>query len=275
MTESSFAASSNPMTVKERLDLTEPEQRRLILAIESAIDVQSHDEFTTWIRGPFRTLLPHDSVVCIGLAPGGKADVVASTHHGLVNASNIGMLADPVDGLAVRLARAYCGNRRQSCLVDGAALSEMLAGVDAVSECGQPRNAVIHRVKLVSGHNYFFILFDVGDGPLERTRQILRLLSSHLKMAIARAIIESEPRNSSALTRREIEIVYWMGQQKSNRQISSLLGISAITLKAHVTRLYRKLDVQNRDAAVAKAGIDGGIDTVPLQPINLERKASS
>lgn len=57
---------------------------------------------------------------------------------------------------------------------------------------------------------------------------------------------------AAPLTERELEILRWMGEGRSNREISAILDISAITLKNHVTKIYRKLDVQNRADAVAR-----------------------
>ncbi|MBY0239796.1 MAG: helix-turn-helix transcriptional regulator, partial [Burkholderiaceae bacterium] len=55
------------------------------------------------------------------------------------------------------------------------------------------------------------------------------------------------------LTGREREILHWLQQGKINADIGVVLGISARTVKNHVYNIYRKLAVQNRVQAVARA----------------------
>jgi DNA-binding CsgD family transcriptional regulator len=221
--------------------LSEQEQERLIRAIESAIDVGRPDQFHAWMRGPFHALLPHDSLVCMELDKRGGARQVACLHHTLIDATAMELLGHAQHGLAVRLALAYRGNRRQTCTVDSALIDR-----------GLVHNAVIHRVHLLSGANYCIVLINVPADRVDRYRQLFKLLSSHLKMALSRTLATLERAKATAPTPREIEILQLIAKGKSNREISVLLGISAITLKSQVARLYRKLDVQNRADAVAR-----------------------
>lgn len=48
------------------------------------------------------------------------------------------------------------------------------------------------------------------------------------------------------LTNRELEILKNLKQGYSNKEISSSLGISRHTVKAHVASILRKLEVKNR-----------------------------
>jgi DNA-binding CsgD family transcriptional regulator len=54
------------------------------------------------------------------------------------------------------------------------------------------------------------------------------------------------------LTGRELEILHWVYEGKSNMEIGMILGISGLTVKNHVQNILRKLNVQNRTQAVAK-----------------------
>ncbi|MET0401596.1 MAG: helix-turn-helix transcriptional regulator, partial [Cystobacter sp.] len=55
---------------------------------------------------------------------------------------------------------------------------------------------------------------------------------------------ESSPLNR--LTHRELEVLKMVAKGSDNLQIAARLGITERTVKAHVSNLYRKLDVQNR-----------------------------
>jgi DNA-binding CsgD family transcriptional regulator len=137
-------------------------------------------------------------------------------------------------------------------LLDGEALQELLHPDSALCVRGQLHNAVIHRITLLSGSTFHVVLINVAADQAERCRHLFKLLSSHLKMALSRAFVAPESKVAAPLTERELEILRWMGEGRSNREISAILDISAITLKNHVTKIYRKLDVQNRAAAVAR-----------------------
>jgi len=59
------------------------------------------------------------------------------------------------------------------------------------------------------------------------------------------------------LTRREIEVLIFLLEGVTNRQISRELHISMNTVKTHVTHIFTKLGVENRtQAAVAAVKMD-------------------
>lgn len=62
------------------------------------------------------------------------------------------------------------------------------------------------------------------------------------------------------LTAREREVLRWVGAGKSNAQIAAILGTSPRTVQKHLEHVYVKLGVENRLAAVMRAGRD------PMRP---------
>jgi DNA-binding CsgD family transcriptional regulator len=57
----------------------------------------------------------------------------------------------------------------------------------------------------------------------------------------------------SILTERELQILGWLAEGHSNRQIAERLVISEHTVRAHLRNLMRKLGVNNRAQAAAVA----------------------
>jgi len=55
------------------------------------------------------------------------------------------------------------------------------------------------------------------------------------------------------ISRRELEVLQWAKEGKSNWDISHILSISERTVKFHFGNIFRKLDVINRSQAIAKA----------------------
>jgi DNA-binding CsgD family transcriptional regulator len=57
----------------------------------------------------------------------------------------------------------------------------------------------------------------------------------------------------SVLTVRELDIIKWIYLGKSNFEIGAILKISPLTVKNHVQKILRKLNVVNRTQAIGKA----------------------
>jgi DNA-binding CsgD family transcriptional regulator len=55
------------------------------------------------------------------------------------------------------------------------------------------------------------------------------------------------------LTKREAEVLFWVTQDKSDKEIATILNLRAGTIKKHLEHVYQKLGVQTRIAAVMYA----------------------
>jgi DNA-binding CsgD family transcriptional regulator len=96
----------------------------------------------------------------------------------------------------------------------------------------------------------------------ERDRDVLELLRPHLYAREARAELyrrlsddaatADRPDDDSALTLREREIVYLVGQGKTNAEIAAELWITPGTVKKHLEHVYDKLGVSGRTAAATR-----------------------
>jgi len=47
-------------------------------------------------------------------------------------------------------------------------------------------------------------------------------------------------------------VLYWVAKGKTNPEIAQILDISSFTVKNHMQRVFKKLDVSNRAQAVSK-----------------------
>ena len=71
-----------------------------------------------------------------------------------------------------------------------------------------------------------------------------------LKRLVVDARLEAERSN---LTLREVQILEFLSEGKSNKEVASYLSISDETVKTHLKRLYEKLGASDRAQAVAIA----------------------
>jgi len=62
-----------------------------------------------------------------------------------------------------------------------------------------------------------------------------------------------EALTSLKLTPREVEVLFWISEGKSNQDIGIILGASTRTICKHVEHILSKLNVENRTAAAVIA----------------------
>ena len=60
------------------------------------------------------------------------------------------------------------------------------------------------------------------------------------------------PTGSSQLTKRETEILVWIADGRTTKEIAAILVVSPHTVRKHVEHILDKLDVRTRSAAVAR-----------------------
>lgn len=93
--------------------------------------------------------------------------------------------------------------------------------------------------------------FDTTDVP-SHARAFLACLRPQL-IELSRSAAEPP---STALTRRELDVLRLLADGATNRRIAGTLGIALSTVGSHVEHIYAKLGVSSRAAAVAAAARD-------------------
>ena len=96
-----------------------------------------------------------------------------------------------------------------------------------------------------------------GDGYLDPVVTD-RVLSTYRRAAGERRA--SDAVAVAELTVRELDVLTLIGAGRSNTEIAEELFISAVTVKSHVGRIFQKLDLRDRAAAIVYA-YDRGIVT--------------
>lgn len=94
---------------------------------------------------------------------------------------------------------------------------------------------------------------------IHRAMPFGHLLSAHIHEAVRRIVeIRVIPEAGSVLTAREKECLLWTAEGKTSWEISRILGISERTVVFHLQNTVDKLDVTNRQQAVAR-GVSLGL----------------
>ncbi len=116
---------------------------------------------------------------------------------------------------------------------------------------------------LAEGEGFVHMFIDEGQAILVLLNQWLSLNSDQSLAPYAQQLVthfemgaENPSKNQAVLieplTKREIEVLTLIAEGKTNKEISTILIVSAGTIKAHTSNIYRKLDVSNRTEAVAQ-----------------------
>jgi transcriptional regulator EpsA len=139
------------------------------------------------------------------------------------------------------------------------------------------QSALVHGIKDQRGrHDCLYIALSSNPHFETTAIQSMELLLPHIDTALRQLAhlptqcpdlqeptcveCEDDPTqdaNMYGLTQREFEIMRWVCQGKTNLEIGSILNISSFTVKNHLQRIFRKLDVMNRAQAVIKLDIAG------------------
>ncbi|MQY51000.1 helix-turn-helix transcriptional regulator [Rhodocyclus tenuis] len=238
--------------------LTDREREYLVRAIESAIHVRKRHQFFLWAQGQFRGVLQHEILVCVRLDDNQQVQQLECLHGTVLKDESYDRLCNPLSGVAVTLAR-HCSLTNPLILASSGALTPEHAELRALLTQSGLRNALACSTDRILGGNSVYILFDLVEEPSQRHAHLLELLLPHLQMAMMRLAESANAEPGMAfngatrlVTGREVEILRLLQQGKSNHEIGTVLGISPLTVKNHVQKIYRKLNVQNRAHAVSR-----------------------
>ncbi len=252
--------------------LSAREQEYLLRVIEAALQVRDLNQFFLWTQGQFQALLPHEFMLCLQFGAHDELAHIECVHGAPLHAAALRLWCDRRHGLALRLA--------QACRA-GASLPAMLPAIERAG--GAPLRAflpelaalgyehiVVHGTERLAGSASFFILAGLPHKPGTRQAYFFDLLLPYLHLALLRVAAQqggaslwpapaggsagsAAPIQARALSVREREILHWVREGKSNDDIGQILGISGLTVKNHLQRVYRTLGVNNRTQAVTHA----------------------
>jgi DNA-binding NarL/FixJ family response regulator len=90
----------------------------------------------------------------------------------------------------------------------------------------------------------------------KRLVPLVEYLGSYIHMALLKTAPKSLPQTDrfvKGLSSREVTILNWMKNGKTNWEIGKILGVSERTIRFHIESIFSKLEVTSRSQAVATA----------------------
>lgn len=249
--------------------LESDDQNRFLKIIRESLKVRRHLDLYNWLQGDLQNFVPHQILLAawgdlrLGVLYVDVISPLPGMRTGLVISRDISGF---VRSLFKRWEANDCNVTRLSA-PDGFQIDAEQDGCAVEQTFNDMHSAVLHGLRDERGQHYcLYCAFNTAQNYSERTVQYMELLLPHIDTALRQVTHLPEQRHDSGatpetpnkheppimLSDREIEILEWVRSGKTNEEIGVILSISAFTVKNHLQRIFRKLDVTNRAQAVAK-----------------------
>lgn len=234
----------------------------LMLNLDASLRVYARHEFFSWTQGALQSLIEHELLICA--MPNGEPGsfYVDSFSTTPAEPARVSELFRQDVTLVPQLIKAWEENHCEPVAFDadavnaasGSALGRELVRIGAHS-------VIAHGTYDGAGDLASFFTFGCASATVDGAkRHVIGLVVPFLHVAWMRTRINwpgdgavVKPTVESVLTARETEILQWIYHGKSNIEIGMILNISALTVKNHVQKILRKLNVLNRTQAIGKA----------------------
>lgn len=246
--------------------LTAEQRSTFMEVIDASLRVSQRVQLFSWLQGYCQYLIPHEAMLC-GSRADNDQDFVFETFISTryVTDQHVQAATQKPDGLIARVMNSWRIERRPMMVAEG-----MLPGdygsffvpfeeTPEVLHSSELRNIAAHGLGTQEGAISTFFCFSRIPSQLgPHHAYMLELLVPHLHAMLTRVIgYGNYPVDTddpiSPITSREREILQWVHCGKTNWEIAHILEISPLTVKNHVQNILRKLNVQNRGHAAAKA----------------------
>jgi len=262
--------------------LTLAELHHLLQAVEESLGISSHLQLLNWLQQGVRPFIPHDIVI----AAWGDFSL-GLVSYDLVSALP-GLRTDDLDeGVLHPLVLDFFARWQHSNLTPYTAVSShgfnahYHSHQELIERLRVMPSALVHGIKDQRGrHDCLYIFLGPSELGLDRPRGLLRYLLPYVDAAFrqvahlpeqylppvgtetvappeatpATTDIDDASTDKFGLSAREHGIMEWVRAGKTNLEIGMILDISAFTVKNHIQRIFKKLNVVNRAQAVSKMG---------------------
>lgn len=246
--------------------LGEADSAALVSAIVSGAQVRTRYQFFVWTQAQLQQILPHRVLVCGVLRANGVGMFFDHFYGHPVDPLTLARLCHPRQGLIAELAESWRGRGCEPLAVTRG------DGFDPVSRLGNELHglalgdAIVHGIPSEhhpSGAHALIAAVALATAPRARELQVTQALTPGIFGAYCRAVRRDNAAAAHAapaaqgpgneLSDREIQILRYVRDGRSNQEIGEILSISPLTVKNHMQRILRKLQASNRTQAVSKA----------------------
>jgi transcriptional regulator EpsA len=243
-------------------DLSAADRERFLRIVQESLAIDRHFQLFLWLQGEFQRVLPHEVFIAM-VGDFASGDVAIDIVSPLPRVRTRHCEACGIRELAQELYVRWKRSSFQMMALSG----EMASLTPSKCDCPIAPMTAGHGAMLVhglrdgrSGQDALYLLLHPDPVFGERERRMFAMLLPQIDFACRRivaidddnAVRPPQPGKTFELSARELEILEWVRLGKTNDEIGSILNISAFTVKNHLQRIYRKMDVLNRAQAIGK-----------------------
>jgi transcriptional regulator EpsA len=243
----------------------------LLEVIHESLQIKNHFELLLWLQGRVQKFIPHDLLISawgdfsLGLV---YFDIVSA--HPLLRTTNISQeaLSPRIKELfnlwQIRDKRPLVLNTENGIFKSNIQFKDPLQKTNALaSNFHEMKAAILHGILDNRGnHDCLYMMMSKTPMPIGATIMIeifmpfidcaLRRINQLTESNETRPLEETQDVLNEALTSREIEIMEWVKEGKTNTEIGEILDISIFTVKNHLQNIFKKLKALNRSQATFK-----------------------
>lgn len=256
-------------------DLSNEQRAALIRIIQQSLGIRRHVDVFLWLNGELQDFLPHEILIAawgdfsnshlqfdvISAIPGVRTSRLSGDNMGvfarslfegwerfdfepylLETSGDFVLGEEALECLPVRSVRSM-----HSALVHGI---RDVRGNNSCLYISLSSQKLVHAKAAQSAMEVLLPHLDVALRRLHHVQP--RRAKSEQLIQVAAVVAGGEPIDDLGLSLRELEIMDWVRRGKTNQEIGLILDISVFTVKNHLQRVFKKLDVLNRAQAVAR-----------------------
>lgn len=258
------------------VEVSAPNKEFLVDRMCESMRIKCHSQFLLWLQSDFQQCIPHQIFIAAwgdfsqGLVQHDVVSAVPSIRTGpLVNREISRFVAYLFGRWAEQGGRAFSYSFDDLKLGGGADDTDQFDAFYAM------RSALVHgfhdkRVR----HDCLYVFLSanpyVSRSSLSNLAVVLPSIDTalrqvtHLPCQYSTGVFAREPAAESPISRvlsdRELQIMDWVKMGKTNYEIGKILNISTFTVKNHMQRIFRRLEVSNRAQA------SSSVKTILIEP---------
>lgn len=240
---------------------------RLNTLMSEALHIKTHFELMMWLQSDFQQFIAHDVMIAawgdfsLGILYIDIASALPGVRTGTISSLDLTRLLQSLFEYWQKNAKSPF-----SLSVDKGIFHEHEGCIEANINLKNMKSVLAHGIKdYRGGHDCLYIFISSTSKMPVKARKIMGILLPYIDWTLRQlehlpeqlpegpSIIEEiENQIVGTLSTREAEIMEWVKSGKTNQDIGMILNISAFTVKNHMQRIFKKLDVLNRAQAVTK-----------------------
>lgn len=231
--------------------------------VHKSLHIKSHFDLLMWLQGDIQPYIPHELMIAAwgNFSTGAIYIDIVSTIPGvrtqkIINKKLITLLQSLFTHWMEHSKMPFTLNMSKGIFHD-----TELGCEEADANLKKMKTALVHGIKDQRvGQDCLYVFIDSAEVVPTVSRKMAGILVPYIDSALRQldhlpnqtVQVAPTPEVVGVLSNRESEIMDWVMMGKTNQDIGMILNISAFTVKNHLQRIFRKLDVLNRAQAVSE-----------------------